>query len=79
MTRAGTPVAVSVSLNGKPFAKSFYYEPGAHTITKPVPPDLLTEAVTQVSISVTPSIPPTATDQRTLGAVVQGLGFVPVQ
>jgi len=79
MTRAGTPVTVSVSLNGKPFAKFFYYEPGAHTVAKRVTPDLLTEPVTQVSISVTPSIPPTATDQRTLGAVVQGLGFVPAQ
>jgi hypothetical protein len=79
MTRAGTPVAVSVRLNGHPFATSFYYEPGGHTVAKPVPPELLTQPVTHVSIRVTPSIRPTATDLRTLGVVVQGLGFVPAQ
>jgi hypothetical protein len=77
MTRAGTPVAVFVRLNGHPFATSFYYEPGGHTVAKPVPPELLTQPVTHVSIRVGPSIRPTATDLRTLGAVVQGLGFVP--
>jgi hypothetical protein len=79
MTRAGTPVAVSVRLNGHPFATSFYYEPGGHTLAKPVPPDLLTQPVTRVSIRVSPSIRPTSIDLRTLGAVVQGLGFVPAQ
>ena len=77
MTRAGTPVAVSVRLNGHPFATSFYYEPGGHTVAKLVPPELLTQPVTGVSIRVSPSIRPTSTDLRTLGAVVQGLGFVP--
>jgi hypothetical protein len=34
---------------------------------------------THVSIRVNPYIPPSATDQRALGAVVQGLGFVASQ
>ncbi len=76
MRRAGSPVTVSVKLNGKPFTKAFYYEPGAHTISRAVPPELLTWPTTRVSISVNPYLPPSATDQRALGAVVQGLGFV---
>jgi hypothetical protein len=76
MRRAGSPVAVSVELNGKPFTKALYFEPGGHTVAKGVPPDLLTWPVTRVSIRVDPYIPPSATDQRALGAVVQGLGFV---
>ncbi|MFZ1147667.1 MAG: hypothetical protein ACLP6W_08470 [Bryobacteraceae bacterium] len=76
MRRAGSPVAVSVMLNGKPFTKAFYYEPGGHTAAKLVPAELLTSPATHVSIRVNPYIPPNATDQRALGAVVQGLGFV---
>jgi hypothetical protein len=76
MRRAGSPVTVSVMLNGKPFTSALYFEPGGHTVAKRVPPGLLTSPTTYVSIRVNPHIPPTATDQRALGAVVQGLGFV---
>ena len=76
MQRAGSPVTVSVALNGKPFTKALYFEPGGHTMAKRVPPELLTSPTTSVSIRVNPYVPPTATDQRALGAVVQGLGFV---
>ncbi|MGA3259862.1 MAG: hypothetical protein ABSE35_13345 [Bryobacteraceae bacterium] len=80
MRRAGSPVTVSVMLNGKPFTKAIYFEPGGHRLAKLVPRELLgellTSPTTHVSIRVNPSIPPTATDQRALGAVVQGLGFV---
>jgi hypothetical protein len=80
MGRAGSPVTVSVMLNGKPFTKAIYYEPGGHTVAKRVPRELLGELLTwpttSVSIRVNPYVPPTATDQRALGAVVQGLGFV---
>jgi len=79
MDRAGTPVTVSVKLNGKPFTSAFYYEPGGQTVSDLVPPELLTQPVTHVTIRITPSIRPTAKDQRTLGAVVQALGFVPAQ
>jgi hypothetical protein len=79
MDRAGTPVTVSVRLNGKPFTRAFYYAPGGQTLSAPVPPELLTQPVTRVTIRVSPSIRPTAKDLRTLGAVVQGLGFVPAQ
>ncbi len=75
MRRAGSPVTVSVMLNGKPFTSAIYFEPGGHTLAKRVPPELLTYS-TRVSIRVNPYIPPSATDQRALGAVVQGLGFV---
>ncbi len=80
MRRAGSPVTVSVILNGKPFTSAMYFEPGGHTLAKRVPPELLGELftwpTTHVSIRVNPYIPPNATDQRALGAVVQGLGFV---
>jgi len=80
MQRAGSPVTVSVALNGKPFTKAIYFDPGGHALAKRVPPELvgelLTWPVTRVSIRVNPYVPPTATDQRALGAVVQGLGFV---
>ena len=80
MRRAGSPVAVSVILNGKPFTSAMYFEPGGHTLAKRVPPELLGELftwpTTRVSIRVNPYVPPNATDQRALGAVVQGLGFV---
>lgn len=79
MDRAGTPVSVSVRLNGKPFTRAFYYAPGGQTLSAPVPPELLTQPVTHVTIRVSPSIRPTAKDLRTLGAVVQGLGFVRAQ
>jgi hypothetical protein len=80
MRRAGSPVTVSVMLNGKPFTSAMYFEPGGHTVAKRIPPELLGELftwpTTHVSIRVNPYIPPSATDQRALGAVVQGLGFV---
>jgi hypothetical protein len=79
MDRAGAPVTVSVRLNGRPFTSAFYYAPGGQTLAAPVPPELLTQPVTRVTIRVSPSIRPTAKDLRTLGAVVQGLGFVPAQ
>jgi hypothetical protein len=76
MRRAGSPVTVSVMLNGKPFTSAMYFEPGGHTVAKRIPPELLGESPTHVSIRVNPYIPPSATDLRALGAVVQGLGFV---
>ncbi|MGB7762165.1 MAG: hypothetical protein WBL61_20195 [Bryobacteraceae bacterium] len=80
MRRAGSPVTVSVMLNGKPFTSAFYYEPGGHRLAKPIPRELLGELLTcpttTVTIRVNPYIPPSATDQRALGAVVQGLGFM---
>ena len=80
MRRAGSAVTVSVILNGKPFTSAMYFEPGGHTLAKRVPPELLGELftwpTTRVSIRVNPYVPPNATDQRALGAVVQGLGFV---
>jgi len=79
MRRAGSPVNVSVMLNGKPFTSAMYFEPGGHRLAKLVPRELLTWPTTRVSISVNPSIPPSATDQRALGAVVQALGFVAAQ
>ena len=79
MRRAGSPVTVSVTLNGKALTKAFYYEPGAHLLAKAVPRELLgellTRPATEVSIRVNPYLPPSGTDQRALGAVVQGLGF----
>ena len=80
MRRAGSAVTVSVILNGKPFTSAMYFEPGGHTLAKRIPPELLGELftwpTTHVSIRVNPYIPPSATDQRALGVVVQGLGFV---
>jgi hypothetical protein len=80
MRHAGSPVTVSVMLNGKPFTSAMYFEPGGHTLAKRIPPELLGELftwpTTHVSIRVNPYIPPSATDQRALGVVVQGLGFV---
>ena len=75
MSRAGSPVTVSVMLNGALFAKGIYFEPGGHRLAKAVPRDLLTGPAIKVSIEVNPYLPPSAMDQRQLGAVVQGLGF----
>jgi len=76
MRRAGSPVTVSVMLNGKPFTTAVYSEPGGHRLANAVPRELLTWPATSVSIRVNPAMPPTGSDQRELGAVVQGLGFV---
>jgi len=76
MRKAGSPVAVSVALNGEPFAKALYFEPGGHTLAKPVPRYLLNGPAVKVHISVNPFVPPNEDDKRALGAVVPGLGFV---
>ena len=76
MRRAGSPVTVSVMLNGKPLTGAIYYEPGSHRVVQNVPRESLTWPTTNVSIRVNPFLPPDSTDQRALGAVVEGLGFV---
>ncbi|HUI56950.1 MAG TPA: hypothetical protein VLY04_18370 [Bryobacteraceae bacterium] len=77
MQRAGGPVTVSVLLDGRPFAQETYPQPGGYHLLKPIRPNLLAAPATLVTIRLNRAIPPGDADRRELGAVVQGLGFVP--
>jgi len=74
MRKAGGPVVVTVLLNGAPLAEETYTDPGGYTQSKAVPVGLLAPPV-KVTVRLSRAAPPTATDQRELGAVVSGLGF----
>lgn len=75
LERAGGPVTVAVLLGGKPFVQETYSRPGAHTILKAVPADMLSKPATQVAIRLDKAVGPTDSDRRELGMVVQGFGF----
>jgi len=77
MQRAGGPVTVSVLLDGKPFAQETYSEPGGYSLSRLVPRDFLVLQSVWVTIRLNRAIPTSDSDRRELGAVVQGLGFVP--
>ncbi len=76
MQRAGGPVTVSIKINGKPLTEETYSQPGEHRFSQAVLPDLPTFPASKVSIRLNRTMPPSDSDQRELGAVVLGLGFV---
>lgn len=77
LRKAGGPVTATVLFDGVPFAEESYTIPGQYTLAKPVPSGLLHGPSVKVAIRLSRAAPPTATDQRELGAVVSGFGFVP--
>lgn len=75
MKRAGSPVTVSVVLDGHHFAQATYDKPGAYELLKPVPAGMLTASAAKVEIHLDRAATPGGDDKRVLGAVVQGIGF----
>jgi hypothetical protein len=75
MNKAGGPVTVSVLLDGRLFAEQAYSQPGAYTMAQPAPAGLLASPSVKVSIRLDRAVPPTAADERELGAVVRSFGF----
>ena len=76
MKRVGGPVTVSVLLDGTLFAQETFSRPGNQAIHKSVPAGTLGGPSTKLTIRVDRTIPPTDTDKRELGAVIQGFGFL---
>jgi hypothetical protein len=76
MQRAGGPVTLTVRINGRPLGEETYSEPGGYRFTKPVPEHLLAFPRSQVTIRMNRAIPPSSSDLRELGTVVQALGFL---
>jgi hypothetical protein len=76
MARAGGPVTVSVLLDGRPFARETYLQPGGYRLAQAVSRGRFTAPTVRVAIQLSRAIPPSASDRRELGAVVSRLGFV---
>jgi hypothetical protein len=76
MQRAGGPVTVSVMLDGRLLTAETYRQPGGFRLARPVPRDRLTAPAVRVTVQLDRAVPPGASDQRELGAVVSRLGFV---
>ena len=74
--RAGGPITLSVLLDGHPFARETYRQPGGYRLAKAAPGDLPAGAVTHVALQVDRTAPPSKSDRRELGMVVSRLGFV---
>ena len=75
MQRAGGPVTVSVMLDGRLLTRETYLQPGGYRLAKSVPRDQLTAPAVRVTFQLSRAMPPGASDQRELGAVVSRLGF----
>ena len=76
MKRAGGPVTVSVLLEDNLLVEKTYSEAGAYSIRQPVTTGSLPHPATRVAIHLDRVVPPTGEEERELGAVVLGLGFV---
>ena len=76
MKRAGGPVTVSVLLGNGLLVEETYHEPGGYTIRQPVMTASLSQPATRVAVRLNRAVPPTGEEERELGAVVLGLGFV---
>jgi len=76
LERAGGPVTVNVALDGEPLAEQTYAQPGGYLLSQPVQTGLLTPGEHRIRVRLSRAAPPAGGDQRELGAVVQGLGFV---
>ena len=76
MKRAGGPVTVSVLLGNGLLVEKTYHEPGGYTIRQPVMTASLSQPATRVAVRLNRAVPPTGEEERELGAVVLGLGFV---
>jgi hypothetical protein len=74
--RAGGPITLSVLLDGHPFARETYRQPGGYRLEKAAPRDLPAGSVTHVALQLDRTAPPSESDRRELGMVVSRLGFV---
>lgn len=70
------PVTVSVTMNGRRLTTATYAQPGGQRLESAVPESLLASPEATIDIQVNPALPPSGSDQRELGAVVERLGFV---
>jgi hypothetical protein len=78
MQRAGGAVTMTVLINDKVFAQNTYQQPGGYKFTKAVASDVLTYPNVRIAIQMDRAAPPNGTDLRQLGAVIQGMGFLPI-
>ena len=76
MQRTGGAVTVSVRLDGRLLTRETYLHPGGYRLEKSVPREQLTGPDARVTFQLDRAMPPSASDQRELGAVVSRLGFV---
>jgi hypothetical protein len=76
MERAGGPVTVSVTLDGKPLAKETYVRPGGYRMSAAAPRNRSTSPEATVGIRLNRALPPSGAERRELGAVVSALGFL---
>ena len=75
MQRTGGSVTVSVMLDGRLLTRETYLQPGGYRLAKSVSRDQLTAPAVRVTLQLNRAMPPDASDQRELGAVVSRLGF----
>ncbi len=70
------PVTLTILLNDKPFTEEKYAASGSYTLSKSIPPGLLTKEPTRVTLRVDKVVGPIqGGDQRELGAIILGAGF----
>jgi hypothetical protein len=79
MQRVGGRVTVSIMIDGAQLFRTTYIEPGGHKAEFAVPHNLLDAGTHKAMIQLDRAMSPGEAEQRELGAVVQGLGFVPME
>jgi hypothetical protein len=74
--KATGPVKFSVILNDQTLAEETYSADDSYTLTKSIPPGMVTNSPTHVILRVDKPVPPVpGGDQRELGAIIIGVGF----
>jgi hypothetical protein len=79
MERAGGPVTLSIMVDGHQLFSTRYAQPGGYQAGFAVPQNLQDGSIRKITIQLDRAMSPSGTEQRELGAVVQGFGFVPVK
>lgn len=76
MTRAGSPITVSVFANGQELDSESYSVPGGHELIRPLPSELLVAPTVVIRLHLDRAVAPSGEDKRELGAVVQEIGLL---
>ena len=71
-----TSVQLSASIQGTKLEPQTYMKPGAYTYTRDLPADKLGDAVVQIDFALDHTLPPTGSDVRELGVIVNQVGLV---
>jgi hypothetical protein len=69
-------VQLSASVQGYQLEPQVFNTPGQYTYTRDVPPDKLGSAVVRIDFTVDHTLPPTGSDRRELGIIVNQVGLV---